>query len=133
MRIIIYNNQCFNVDNDADAARLLEQGARELTPKEIQEYGMAGYEQHVSPANSVVNADGTVSFTPPDVAAMEKEARRQEILIELDRIDRASARSLRAILAAQAAGREPVNADIQMLATYEAEAVALREELQGLK
>ena len=64
---------------------------------------------------------------------IETESRRVKIFEELDRIDRASARSLRAILAAQVEGREPVNADIQMLATYEAEAVALREELQGLK
>ena len=133
MRVLIYKNQCFNVDNDVDAARLLEQGARELTAEEIRQYGMAGFEQYVSPLNTVVKADGTVTFTPPDVAALEKDARRQEILAELDRIDRASSRSLRAILTAQAAGNEPDIADVNMLDTYEAEAVALREELQGLK
>jgi len=132
MQIIIYNHQCFNVDNEADAARLLQQGARELTAEEIRQYGMAGFEQYVSPANTVVNADGTVTFTPPDVAAEQAEARRAEILSELDRIDRASSRSLRAILTAQAAGREPDAADTAMLATYEAEAVALREKLAAL-
>lgn len=132
MHIIIYNNQCFNVDNDADAASLLQQGARELTAEGIRQYGMTGYEQYVSPVNTVVNADGSVMFTPPDVAAEQAEARRQEILSELDRIDRASSRSLRAILTAQAAGREPNAADTAMLETYEAEAVALREELAAL-
>ena len=60
------------------------------------------------------------------------EQRRQEILAELDRIDRASSRSLRAILTAQAAGNQPEQADIDKLAGYENEAVALREELAGL-
>jgi len=65
-----------------------------------------------------------------EIAAEQAEQRRAEILAELDRIDRASARSARAILAAQAEGKEPVNADMQMLLTYEAEAQALREELR---
>ena len=65
MRIFIYKNQCVNVDNDADAVRLLQQGARELTTEEIRKYGMAGYEQYVSPMNTIINADGTVTFTPP--------------------------------------------------------------------
>lgn len=133
MRIIIHNNQCFNVDNDADAASLLQQGARELTTEEIRQYGMAGFEQHVSPANTVVNADGTVTFTPPDVAAEQTAMRRQEIHAELDRIDRASSRSLRAILAAQAAGTEPAQADVQVLQNYERQAVELRSELATLK
>lgn len=66
--------------------------------------------------------------TPEDLA----EQRKQEILMELDRIDRASSRSLRAILTAQAAGNQPEQADIDKLAGYENEAVALREELAGL-
>jgi len=70
---------------------------------------------------------------PAPTPEQQAEQRRAEILAELDRIDRASARSLRAILSAQIEGKEPVNADMQMLATYEAEAQALREELQGLK
>lgn len=69
---------------------------------------------------------------PAPTAEEIAEQRRQEILAELDRIDRASSRSLRAILTAQAAGREPDAADTAMLETYEAEAVALREELKAL-
>ena len=93
---------------------------------------MAGFEAHVCPLNTTVNADGSVVYTPPDIAAEQVEARRAEILKELGRIDRASSRSLRAILTAQAAGNEPAQADVQVLATYEAEAVALREELKAL-
>ena len=62
----------------------------------------------------------------------QAEHRRLEILAELDRIDRASSRSLRAITTAQAAGQTPEQADIDKLAGYENEALALREELAGL-
>ena len=67
--------------------------------------------------------------TPEEIAA----SRRKEILAELARIDRASSRSLRAIVAAQAAGQEPDAADVARLAGYEAEAKALRAELAGLE
>jgi len=73
-----------------------------------------------------------IQETPAPTPEQQAEQRRQEILMELDRIDRASARSLRAITTAQAAGQEPANADVQMLLTYEAEAKALREELREL-
>lgn len=81
MHIIIYNNQCFNVDNDSDAASLCKHGARELTAKEISAYGMEGFEQYISPKNTVVLDDGSVTFTPPDIETqrkkeMEKEAAR---------------------------------------------------------
>lgn len=76
--------------------------------------------------------DGFSTEKPEPTEEEKKAIRKQEILSELDRIDRASSRSLRAILTAQAAGTEPAQADVQMLATYEAEAVALREELKAL-
>ena len=60
------------------------------------------------------------------------ERRRQEILAEFDRIDRASSRALRAVLVAQSAGQEPDAADVARLAGYEASAKALRSELAGL-
>lgn len=63
--------------------------------------------------------------TPEESAA----ARRQEILAELDRIDRASSRALRAVLVAQSAGQEPDAADVERLAGYEALAKGLRDEL----
>lgn len=69
---------------------------------------------------------------PAPTAEELAEQRRMEILLELDRIDRASSRSLRAILTAQAAGQEPDKADVEMLAEHEADAKALRAELAGL-
>lgn len=66
--------------------------------------------------------------TPEELAGQ----RRQEILAELDRIDRASSRSLRAILTAQSAGQAPDAADVERLAGYEASAKGLRAELMRL-
>lgn len=65
MRIFVFENKCLNMDNDIDAENLLQQGARELSTQEIYAYGMTGYEQYVSPVNTIVNADGSVSFTTP--------------------------------------------------------------------
>ena len=73
------------------------------------------------------------SAEPPEPTPEEQaEQCRQAILTELDRIDRASSRSLRAILTAQAAGLEPEQADTEMLAEHEANAKVLRAELAGL-
>ena len=69
--------------------------------------------------------------TPPTPEELA-EQRRQEILSELDNIDRASSRSLRAILTAKTAGQEPDTADIEMLAEHESDAKKLRTELAGL-
>lgn len=70
---------------------------------------------------------------PSPTAKEQAEQRKQEILTELDRIDRASSRSLRAVLAAQSAGQEPDSADVERLAGYEASAKALRAEMAGLE
>lgn len=73
------------------------------------------------------------SLTEPEFTIAEKnQLRRQEILAELDRIDRASSRSLRAILTAQVSGQEPDAADVSMLAGHEALAKTLRAELAEL-
>ena len=69
---------------------------------------------------------------PEPTAEEQAEQRRQEILAELDRIDSTSARSLRACMAAQNVGQEPAQADVLKLAEYEAQALALRDELAGL-
>lgn len=70
---------------------------------------------------------------PSPTAKEQAEWRKGEILAELDRIDRASSRALRAVLTAQSAGQEPDSADVERLAGYEAEAKALRTELAGLE
>ena len=70
---------------------------------------------------------------PSPTAKEQAEWRKNEILAELDRIDRASSRALRAVLTAQSARREPDASDVERLAGYEAEAKALRAELAGLE
>ena len=70
---------------------------------------------------------------PSPTAKEQAEWRKGEILAELDRIDRASSRSLRAVLTAQSAGQDSDVADVERLAGYEAKAKALRAELAGLE
>ena len=77
--------------------------------------------------------DGFTAEEPEPTPEELAQQRRQEILAELDRIDRASSRALRAILTAQLAGQEPDSADVSRLAGYEAEAKALRAELAELE
>ena len=69
---------------------------------------------------------------PSPTAKEQAEWRKGEILTELDRIDRASSRALRAVLTAQSAGQEPDAADIEKLSEYEESAKALRTELAEL-
>ena len=94
------------------------------------------WEEGKQPAGYVTPEEWRVAHPAPEpeppTAEEQAAMRRQAILSELDRIDRASSRSLRAIITAQAAGREPDAADTAMLETYEAEAVALRDELKAL-
>ena len=74
------------------------------------------------------------STEDPEPTEEEKKAiRKQEILAELDRIDRATARSLRAIVAAQTAGKVPDAADVERMRAIEAEAQMLRLELARLQ
>lgn len=124
MNILIYNNMCFNVDNDTDAARLLQQGARELAAEEIRQYGMAGFEQYVSPVNTVVTADGSVVFSPPQPPAAEElfaalRAAREPRLAEYDK---AMAQLQRKLRLATDAGATSVGLDI---AAWDAYAQAL--------
>lgn len=72
--------------------------------------------------------------TEPPAPTKEEQAkqRRQEILSELDRIDRASSRSARAVAVALLAGAEPDPQDAAMLRQHEDEAKALRDELANI-
>ena len=58
--------------------------------------------------------------------------REAEILAELDALDAATTRPLRAVLAAQATSKTPAQADLTRLADLEAQAKALRAELAAL-
>ena len=64
--VLIKGSEVINIDNDVDKARLVSEGWRSLNEKEIQDAGMVGYESLVSPANTTVSTDGTISFTPPE-------------------------------------------------------------------
>lgn len=70
--IFVKNNNVINVDNDVDKNRLILTGWRELSAEEISAYGMLGYEHFVSPANTVVNADGSITFTPPELPSNDE-------------------------------------------------------------
>ncbi|WP_051445415.1 hypothetical protein [Desulfocurvus vexinensis] len=76
--------------------------------------------------------DSRITVDPARVAALAAGARRTAILAELTVLDAASARPLRAVLAAQVGGAEPDPADLARLADLEAQAQALRTELAGL-
>jgi len=75
-RIFVYDTVegkiTFNIDNDQDCEEILRKGARELSLEEIKKYGMEGYENWVSPLNTKVNEDGSVTFTPPSKEEFEK-------------------------------------------------------------
>ena len=47
-------------------------GWRELSASEIAAAGMTGYEHLVSPLNTTVNADGSITFTPPTPPSSEE-------------------------------------------------------------
>ena len=60
-RVFILDKICLNVDNETDAQNLIRQGAKEIKDLSI----FKGYESLVSPTNTVVNDDGSITFTAP--------------------------------------------------------------------
>jgi len=82
----------------------------------------------------VPGTDGRPMLADPPAPTAEQlaAARIAEIKAELTAIDAASARPLRAILAAQSSGAADP-ADVARIADLEAQAVALRAELAGLE
>ena len=73
------------------------------------------------------------SIEKPELTPEEiKERSKQEILFNLSQIDKASSRSLRAILTAQLSGQEPETADINKLNEYESLAKDFRTALAKL-
>lgn len=79
--VMVVNEICLNVDNENDKNEILRKGGRELTPQEVIAAGMAGYENIVSPANTTIDLDGTIVFTPPAPLGMDelKAAKLNEI------------------------------------------------------
>ena len=66
MWILKKGTQVINVDSEPDLNNHLETGWSLLTPEQVEAAGMLGYEHLVSPANTIVNADGGIIFTPPE-------------------------------------------------------------------
>lgn len=81
IHILIKDDTVINVDSTAERDRLTQDGWRELTPAEIKAAGMEGYEHHVSPVNTVVGEDGSITFTPPAPPSLDelKATKLQEI------------------------------------------------------
>ncbi|GAB1254091.1 hypothetical protein Defa_15780 [Desulfovibrio sp. TH_2024_36128] len=57
--------QVINADSENDKDEMLQNGWSLLTDKQIAAAGMLGHEHLVSPLNTTVNADGSITFTPP--------------------------------------------------------------------
>ena len=64
-KIFTRSDEVINVDKKTDITKLILSGWAELTPEQIEATGMLGYEHLVCPANTIVNADGSITFTPP--------------------------------------------------------------------
>ena len=64
-RVFNLNGTVFNVNSDDDAKNALKMGAVELSEKEIEAAGMLGYENLVSPNNTSITNDGTITFIRP--------------------------------------------------------------------
>lgn len=73
IRVFVIDKQCLNVDNDLDAKNLLQQGAIEVKDLSI----FKGYESEVSPLNTTVNNDGTITFNL-DVEQEQNKSNLQE-------------------------------------------------------
>lgn len=72
IRIFLLEKNVLNVDNNEDASLLLGRGAYELTENEIVSFGMKGYENFVSPSNTIVHENGRITFTPPSSISLKK-------------------------------------------------------------
>ena len=58
---------------------LRERGDRELSSEECVEYGIAGLEKYVTPQNTVVNEDGSITFTAPTQDEILKPIREDKL------------------------------------------------------
>lgn len=58
---------------------LWERGDRELSSEECVEYGIAGLEKYVTPQNTVVNEDGSITFTAPTQDEILKPIREDKL------------------------------------------------------
>lgn len=65
-KVFIHDGRVAIYCNSEALERLLrERGDRELSSEECVEYGIAGFEKYVTPQNTVVTKDGSITFTAP--------------------------------------------------------------------
>ena len=64
-RVFITQFGVINSDSNKDCEKLIQSGATELSYDDIVALGMKGFENIVSPANTSVSPDGTITFIPP--------------------------------------------------------------------
>jgi hypothetical protein len=81
----------------------------------------------------VIGGDIVLGKTQAELDAEAAEKRKNEINAELAEIDARSGRAARAVALAVSTGQTPIQADTDRLAALEAEAEALRAELQNLQ
>lgn len=70
--ILVKDKTAINVDSEKEKLRRIKDGWRVLTSSEISAAGMSGYEHMVSPVNTKVDEDGTITFTPPPEPTLEE-------------------------------------------------------------
>lgn len=84
--IFIKGSSLFNVDNEDEAKCIIQNGGRKFTPQEIAAAGMSGYENLVSPDNTVIDVNGRIIFTPPEPEPLETaKVRFERLRAERDR------------------------------------------------
>lgn len=94
IKVFILNGECINVDNETDARRLIKDGANEVTDLSI----FGDNVKDVCPANTKVNADGSITFTPPTDEAVKQKEIQKEILDKDKRIAEIKDKLLTAVL-----------------------------------
>lgn len=65
-RVFITQFGVINSDSNKDCEKLIQSCATELSYDDIVALGMKGFENIVSPANTVIGDDGAITFTPPE-------------------------------------------------------------------
>ena len=81
---VTHDAQVLRAPSPDDRALFCERRWNELTSDEIAAAGMSGYEHLVSPLNTVINPDGSITFTPPAPDPIEQIAARKLTAIDAE-------------------------------------------------
>ena len=79
MWIVKRDKQIINVDTQVELDKCIAAGWELLTHEQIEASGMLGYEHLVSPTNTTVASDGSITFTPPEPPSEEELLNRLRI------------------------------------------------------